>query len=120
MVKVAQTAGRLALVVLGVGACSEAGEMPPGYVGGETCVTCHAEQADRWAGSHHDLAMQVAGEGTVLGDFSPTPPVIVISGTPEEYLKQAKFMGALVTLSKPVDPDELLATVDRALAEAEV
>ncbi len=33
------------------------------------CADCHARQHDEWQGSHHDLAMQVAGPETVLGDF---------------------------------------------------
>src|SRR5262245_19921522 len=39
------------------------------FVGRAVCSTCHAEQDQRWHGSHHDLAMQVANEQTVLGDF---------------------------------------------------
>lgn len=42
----------------------------PDYVGGEACSECHAEQVRLWQNSHHDLAMQEAGAGTVLGDFS--------------------------------------------------
>lgn len=42
------------------------------YVGGAACVECHQEEAASWAGSHHDLAMQVADTETVLGDFSGT------------------------------------------------
>jgi len=41
----------------------------PGFVGGAQCASCHAEEAARWSGSHHDLAMQHAREDTVLGDF---------------------------------------------------
>ena len=40
------------------------------YVGGDTCVGCHQEESTAWTGSHHDLAMQVPSEETVLGDFS--------------------------------------------------
>lgn len=40
-----------------------------GYVGGAACLDCHADAAAAWQGSHHDLAMQVADEATVLGDF---------------------------------------------------
>lgn len=40
------------------------------YVGAKTCAGCHAEQAQLWAGSHHDLAMQVAKDVSVLGDFA--------------------------------------------------
>ena len=32
----------------------------PGFVGGAACAECHADQAERWRGSHHDLAMQEA------------------------------------------------------------
>ena len=39
------------------------------YVGGAACTSCHEEEATQWRGSHHDLAMQVANELTVLGDF---------------------------------------------------
>jgi tetratricopeptide (TPR) repeat protein len=39
------------------------------YTGRETCVDCHKEQEKQWTGSHHDLAMQEATAGTVLGNF---------------------------------------------------
>ena len=39
------------------------------YVGGQQCAACHRAETDAWLGSHHDLAMQVADSGTVLGDF---------------------------------------------------
>lgn len=39
------------------------------YVGGKRCISCHADQAKAWSGSDHDLAMQVANEKTVLGNF---------------------------------------------------
>jgi tetratricopeptide (TPR) repeat protein len=39
------------------------------YIGSETCAGCHRVEYDRWQGSHHDLAMQVANDMTVLGDF---------------------------------------------------
>ncbi len=40
------------------------------FVGSEQCASCHQEEYELWQGSHHELAMQVASEGTVLGDFS--------------------------------------------------
>ena len=42
------------------------------YVGSAACADCHAEQSGRWQASQHALAMQVASETTVLGDFSGT------------------------------------------------
>ena len=40
------------------------------FVGKAACTACHAEEAGRWTGSHHDLAMQEATDDTVLGDFA--------------------------------------------------
>ncbi|WP_417199577.1 hypothetical protein [Bizionia sp.] len=40
-----------------------------GYVGNAQCVSCHQETVETWTGSDHDLAMQVANEETVLGNF---------------------------------------------------
>ena len=39
------------------------------FVGSNTCVACHKEQFNKWQGSHHDLAMQIANDSTVLGNF---------------------------------------------------
>ncbi len=39
------------------------------YTGRQSCAGCHPREQDLWSGSHHDLAMQVADEETVLGDF---------------------------------------------------
>ena len=78
---VAPTARRLGVAVVllaGIVGCDT--EPPPqpavgwapqdvSYVGAETCEPCHAEAFRRWRGSHHDLAMQIAGPETVLGDF---------------------------------------------------
>ncbi len=41
----------------------------PTYVGAERCSQCHAKEGELWRRSHHALAMQKVGEGTVLGDF---------------------------------------------------
>jgi len=42
------------------------------FVGRTACIDCHAPQNSAWTGSHHDLAMQIADETTVLGDFGHT------------------------------------------------
>jgi predicted CXXCH cytochrome family protein len=42
---------------------------PATFVGVTACAGCHQQQETAWRGSHHDLAMQVADETTVLGDF---------------------------------------------------
>jgi predicted CXXCH cytochrome family protein len=45
---------------------------PPTYVGSATCAPCHAAEAEKWRGSQHARAMQVATDETVLGDFRGT------------------------------------------------
>lgn len=40
------------------------------FVGSAACRDCHNPEFDDWLGSDHQRAMQVAGEETVLGDFS--------------------------------------------------
>jgi len=40
------------------------------FVGSSRCVTCHAQEAARWSGSHHDRAMEPASEDSIEGDFS--------------------------------------------------
>ncbi len=40
------------------------------YVGRQSCVECHREQAQLYDGSHHDLAMDLATDKSVLGNFN--------------------------------------------------
>lgn len=40
------------------------------YLGSQSCAGCHAAEYASWRGSQHALAMQVADEKSVLGDFS--------------------------------------------------
>ena len=42
------------------------------YVGDKACAECHAKEVKEWKGSHHDLAMMLADEKSVLGDFNNT------------------------------------------------
>jgi Tfp pilus assembly protein PilF len=71
-----------ALIIVAAGCDTRVDEAPPEtqaapssvaspitYVGGATCADCHEEVYTRWAGSHHDLAMQPADATTVLGNF---------------------------------------------------
>ena len=43
---------------------------PATFVTSEKCKDCHKKEYDTWQGSHHDMAMAVANETTVLGDFN--------------------------------------------------
>lgn len=45
-------------------------EVQASYVGRQSCVQCHQRVAERFTGSYHDKAMDLATEETVLGDFS--------------------------------------------------
>jgi tetratricopeptide (TPR) repeat protein len=40
------------------------------FVGRKSCIECHKKEDDLWIGSHHDLAMDVANDSTVLGNFN--------------------------------------------------
>ncbi len=51
------------------GAASPVAAPEPAYVGRATCAPCHKSQVERFTGSHHDRAMQVADATTVLGNF---------------------------------------------------
>lgn len=42
------------------------------YVGRNSCAECHATQVDQWHGSHHDRAMELPSDSSVLGDFNDT------------------------------------------------
>ena len=40
------------------------------FLGDEKCKDCHQQEYKNWKGSHHDKAMQIAGEKTMLGNFN--------------------------------------------------
>jgi tetratricopeptide (TPR) repeat protein len=40
------------------------------FVGRDRCASCHESANQDWSSSHHDLAMGVANESTVRGDFN--------------------------------------------------
>jgi tetratricopeptide (TPR) repeat protein len=40
------------------------------YVGRQTCAECHQAEHKLWLGSDHDLAMELASDASVLGDFN--------------------------------------------------
>ncbi len=42
---------------------------PARFVGRASCEGCHEVATANWRGSHHDRAMEVATEATVIGDF---------------------------------------------------
>jgi len=40
------------------------------FVGSVKCRDCHKTEYDKWQNSHHDHAMEIASENSVLGDFN--------------------------------------------------
>jgi len=60
------------------------------FVGSVQCQDCHNLEYDNWEGSHHDLAMDIASETTVLGDFEDAE-ITVHGVTSRFYKKDGKF-----------------------------
>lgn len=42
------------------------------FTGREKCRDCHRKEHEKWTDSHHDKAMDIANDETVLGDFNNT------------------------------------------------
>lgn len=62
-----------AVLLVTLSGCSDSenqgAETAPGYVGATSCAECHAEQTNLWLDSHHQQAMALPDESTVLGNF---------------------------------------------------
>ncbi|MFY0714873.1 tetratricopeptide repeat protein [Seonamhaeicola sp. NFXS20] len=39
------------------------------FLGDKACAECHADEVKDWTGSHHDKAMQIATDSTILANF---------------------------------------------------
>ena len=63
------------------------------FAGSEKCKKCHETAYNKWRGSHHDLAMNMANDTTVLGDFSDVRYTDLNNNvTSRFYREDAKFM----------------------------
>ena len=61
------------------------------YKGSESCRSCHKREYDLWKGSHHERAMAVASDQSILGDFSNA--VFSIHGTKSRFYRDGdKYM----------------------------
>jgi tetratricopeptide (TPR) repeat protein len=56
------------------------------YIGRERCKDCHQKEYDAWLGSHHDKAMDVANDSTVLGDFNNSE--FTFNGVTSKFFKK--------------------------------
>ncbi len=71
----AKTGFAFAILGLVLTGCGSRGTQPfdlsqATYLGQASCVQCHQAESQKWVGSHHDQAMKLATESTVLGDFN--------------------------------------------------
>ena len=58
------------------------------YVGDKKCQECHVKEHKLWKNSDHDLAMQVATDSTVLGDFNSAK--FTYNGITTTFFKKGK------------------------------
>jgi Flp pilus assembly protein TadD/uncharacterized protein with PIN domain len=59
------------------------------YIGSESCMECHEVEYNDWKGSHHDRAMMIADNNSVLGDFNTT--FISQGVTSKFYMQDGKY-----------------------------
>lgn len=67
----------------------------PDYVGSETCIECHEDAAESWAGSHHAKAWMAPGPDTIVADFDGSS--FEHDGTRTEFRRQDDGFYAKVT-----------------------
>ncbi len=60
----------------------------PQYVGRQSCVNCHRQEYDLYQNSHHDLAMDVATDTSVLADFNDVQ--LEHLGVPARFFRDGK------------------------------
>ena len=62
-----------------------------GFTGSDACKDCHQQQYRDWRGSHHDLAMQLPTEDSVLGNFDDA--LFTYNGVTSRFYRDGeKFM----------------------------
>ena len=61
------------------------------FTGSRKCQECHKAEYDKWKGSHHERAMDIANDKTVLGNFNNTE-FDLFGVTSRFYKKNGKYM----------------------------
>lgn len=59
---------------------------PARFVDEAACAGCHGQQAKDWQGSHHQLALRVADDTSVLADFDDAP--VQIEGQASRFFRR--------------------------------
>jgi predicted CXXCH cytochrome family protein len=59
---------------------------PPAFAGSSSCQSCHTKPFQEWQQSDHFLAMQVAADSTVRGDFNDR--TLVADGVTSRFFKR--------------------------------
>src|SRR5210317_1083370 len=78
------------------------------FVGSPRCGECHISSYEKWRESHHDLAMDVATEETVLGDFNETRYTDPHNQVTSSFFRQeGKFMVATEGPEGPLETFEI-------------
>ena len=104
----------LAVIVLallaGIG-CREPSRNSGGgsYAGRKACQPCHPKEYASYIGSHHDLAMDPAGDKTVLGDFEDAT-LTHFGVTSRFYRRDGKFLVLTEGASGAVEEFEIKYT----------
>ncbi len=71
----------------------------PSYIGSNNCIGCHQEAYNTWEGSHHDLAMKIANDSTVLGNFNNVK--VEIDGVRYNFFKRdGDFLVSITEIDK--------------------
>jgi len=63
----------LFLLIIFLPALAKSADLPNAsseFVGSAACAQCHQQEYKHWKKSHHNQAMQLASDKTVLGDFN--------------------------------------------------
>ncbi|KAA3616901.1 MAG: hypothetical protein D8M58_05130 [Calditrichaeota bacterium] len=58
------------------------------YIGRDRCQSCHQQEYKAWLGSHHDKAMDIATDSTVLGDFDDAE--FEFNGVTSKFFRKGK------------------------------
>ncbi len=82
------------------------GYQPKEYVGEAACISCHQQEYNNWKGSHHDWAMKLPNDSTVLGDFNN----VSFAADGESYFFYKRDSGYYVkSIIQGVDQDHQIA-----------